>query len=306
MQKTLLTTIIAGSALLVQPLFGDARADVRAYGASLDNSAWRVSEYSPLQCTLEHDIPRYGNVRFSAEASREMNLRLLLDMLRLPDTYGVASIKSVAPHWRPGVASRELGNLELYRQFSSELDKPMAWTILSELEKGMKPTFFYQDWYNQQDQVMVSISAVNFHSRYDDFLNCVAQLLPYSFDDIAFTVLQYHESSDDLTNPSKRRLMQVSEYLRHDQDLELILVDGHTDSYGPFDENETLSLQRAESVKQFLLQAGVSESQIVVSRHGERRHVAGNDTEIERAQNRRVVVQMQRPFNPRLLSAQAD
>lgn len=303
MYKTLLTTsLLAGSIFLAQP----TSADVRAYGASVDDSQWRVSEYSPLQCTLEHDIPRYGNVRFMAEANREMNLRLLLDMLRLPATYDVAAIKSVAPHWRPGIASRELGNMDLYRQFSSELDKPMAWTILTELEKGMQPTFFYQDWHNQHDQVTVSISAVNFHARYDDFLNCVAQLLPYSFDDIAFSVLQYHERTDDLTNPSKRRLLQVSEYLRHDLELELILVDAHTDSYGPFEENETLAMERAESVKQFLLEAGVSEEQILISSHGERRHVAGNETETERMQNRRVVVQMQRPFNPHLLSAQAD
>ena len=307
MYKTLLRTwlsaiLLATSVCLASPAF----ADVRAYGASVDDSQWRVSEYSPLQCTLEHDIPRYGNVRFSAQASREMNLRLLLDMLRLPATYDVAAIKSVAPHWRPGIASRELGDMDLYRQFSSELDKPMAWTLLTELEKGMQPTFFYQDWHNQHDQVMVSISAVNFHSRYDDFLDCIAQLLPYSFEDIAFSVLQYHEWTDELTNPSKRRLLKVSEYLRHDLDLELILVDAHTDSYGPFEENEALSKERAESVKQFLIEAGVSESQILLSSHGERRHVAGNETETERMQNRRVVVQMQRPFNPRLLSAQAD
>lgn len=283
-----------------------AHADVRHYSASMDNSEWRVSEYSPLQCTLEHRIPRYGDVRFQAQASREMNLRMVLDMLRLPDTYDVAAIKSVAPHWRPGVASRELGDLDLYRQFSSELDKPMAWTILTELEKGMKPTFYYEDWHNRHDQVAVSISAVNFHDRYDDFLDCVAQLLPYSFDDISFTVLQYHERTDDLTNPSQRRLMQIGEYLRHDQDIELVLVDAHTDSYGPFEENEALAQRRAESVKNFLLNVGVNENQIRMTAHGERRHAAPNDTELERQTNRRVVVQMQRPFNRSLLSAQSD
>ncbi len=307
MQKTWLSACIGaflGAATV--GLATTADASMRSYGASLDNSEWRVSEYSPLQCTLEHAIPRYGNVRFQAHASREMNLRVQLDMLRLPDTYDIAQIKSVAPHWRPGVSSRELGSMEIYRQFSSELDKAMAWTMLTELEKGMKPTIFYQDWHNKADQISVSISAVNFHSRYEDFLDCVAGLLPYSFDDISFTVLQYHERTDELTNPSKRRLMQVSEFLHHDQDIELVLVDAHTDSYGPYDENETLSLQRAESVKAFLLETGVNESQIRMTSHGERRHAAGNENELERATNRRVVVQMQRPFNPRLLSAKLD
>ncbi|RUO28903.1 hypothetical protein CWE12_11470 [Aliidiomarina sedimenti] len=302
MYKTLLTSLLLTSLIAATP----AQSSVRTYGASLDNSEWRVSEYSPLQCTLEHDIPRYGNVRFVSQASRDMNLRLQLDMLRLPDTYDVASIKSVAPQWRPGVASQELGNLDMYRQFSSELNREMAWTVLTELEKGMMPTFFYRDWHNQRDQVAVSISAVNFHSRYDDFLDCVANLLPYSFEDIAFTVLQYHEQTEDLTNPSKRRLMQIGQYLSHDREIELVLVDAYTDSYGPFEENESLSEQRAEVVKTFLLEHGVNESQIRITAHGERRHAAPNDTELERAQNRRVVLQLQRPFNPNLLSAQAD
>ena len=299
MHKLLLSMTIA----LNVGVITSVHADVRHYSASLDNSEWRVSTRSPLQCTLEHNIPRYGDVSFQAHASRDTNLRMVVEMLRLPDTYDVASIKSVAPHWRPGVASRELGDLDLYRQFSSEVNKPLAWTILTELEKGMQPTIYYSDWHNGHDQVAVAISAVNFHDRYDDFLECVAQLLPYSFEDISFTVLQYHERTDELTNASKRRLMQIGEYLRHDQDIELVLVDAHTDAYGPFEDNETLSMRRAESVKDFLVQAGVNETQIRIGTHGQRRHVAGNQTELERQQNRRVVVQMQRSFNPRLLSS---
>lgn len=283
-----------------------AEASVREYGAGLENSSWRVSEYSPVQCTLEHDIPRYGNVRFVSEADRSMNMRLQLDMMRLPDTYDVASVKSVAPHWRPGVASQSLGDMDMYRQFSSELDKEMAWTILTELEKGMHPTFQYQDWHNRRDRVNVRVSAVNFHDRYDDFLQCVSNLLPYSFEDISFTVLSYQERTEELTNPSKRRLQQISEYLRHDTNIELVLVDAHTDSYGPFEENEALSQRRAEKVKTFLLGHGVQESQIRLSAHGERRQAAGNESELERATNRRVVVQMKRPFNPSLLSSRAD
>lgn len=301
LKKVLTLSLLAGLVL------GQAAdASVRQYGANLDNSSWRVSEYSPLQCTLEHDIPRYGNVRFVSEASRDMNLRLQLDMMRLPDTYDVARVKSVAPHWRPGVASQELGNMDLYRQFSSELDKPMAWTVLTELEKGMKPTFFYEDWHNSRDSVQVSLSAVNFHDRYDDFLHCISNLLPYSFDDISFTVLNYQEYTEQLTNPSKRRLMQISEYLRHDTDIQLVLVDAHTDSYGTYEENEELAERRAQSVKDFLLEHGVGEDQIAVNSHGEMRHAAGNQNELERAKNRRVVIQMKRPFNPSLLSSRAD
>lgn len=306
MHKLLLLSFFVSLLSLGTSAFSAADASIRSYGAGLENSEWRVSEYSPLQCTLEHHIPRYGDVRFVSSASRSTNMRLLMDMRRLPETYSVADIKSVAPHWRPGVASHQVGEMSLYRQYSSELDRRMAWSLLTELEKGMQPTFFYQDWDNPRDQVSVHISAVNFHDRYEDFLDCVANLLPYSFEDIAFTVLQYHASSDELTNASKRKLMQVSEFLRHDSDIQLILIDAHTDSYGPFEDNEVLAQQRAESVKTMLLQTGVEAHQIQLQAHGERRHAAGNNTELERATNRRVIIQMERPFNPHLLSAQSE
>ncbi|RUO40562.1 hypothetical protein CWE15_07405 [Aliidiomarina taiwanensis] len=281
----------------------DAKAAARSYGAVMERSEWRVSEYSPLQCTLEHDIPRYGQVRFESEASRELNMRVVLGMRRLPDTYSEAQVYSVAPSWRTTEAPRKLGTLPLYRQYESELGKEMSWVLLTELEKGMMPLISYADWHNQVDQVQVRISAINFQQRYDDFMDCVSGLLPFGFDDISFTVLNYHEKSTELTNSSKRKLLRVGEYLSHDQNIELVLVAGYTDAYGSYDENQTLSVARAQEVKDFLVERGLDESKISIQGHGEMRHSAGNENELERSQNRRVVVQISRPFDQGLLSS---
>src|SRR5690554_709986 len=280
-----------------------ANAALGSYGAHLERSEWRVSEYSPLQCTLTHDIPRYGEVRFLSEASREMNMRMVLDMRRQPDTYDQAQIYSTAPDWRPGIAPRHLGELALYKQYDSDINKQMSWVLLTELEKGMVPTITYQDWHNANDRVQVKVSAINFPERYEDFLECVSNLLPFGFDDIAFTVLNYQPQEAELTNASKRKLMRVGEYLRHDQDIELVLVVGYSDAYGTRDENQALSEARAEMVKSFLIEQGLSDQQISVRGYGEMRHAAANDTELERAQNRRAVVQISRPFNQELLGS---
>lgn len=298
--KTLLASAM-GLGLMLAHL--PAEGALRSYGAHLERSEWRVSEYSPLQCTLTHDIPRYGEVRFLSEASRELNMRMVLHMRRLPDTYDEAKVYSTAPDWRPGVAPRQLGSLALYRQYDSDLNKQMSWVLLTELEKGMVPTITYQDWHNPNDRVQVRVSAVNFPERYDDFMDCVANLLPFGFEDIAFTVLNYEEQAATLTNASKRKLMRVGEYLRHDQDIELVLIVGYTDAYGTRDDNQALSEARAERVKSFLLEQGLADSQIQIRGHGEMRHVAANDTELERAQNRRAVVQISRPFNQNLLGS---
>lgn len=296
----LLATMVVTMPYLV---VADAYAAARSYGAGFERSEWRVSEYSPLQCTLEHDIPRYGQVRFESEASRELNMRVVLGMRRLPDTYSEAQVYSMAPSWRASQAPRRIGTLPLYRQYDSELGKKMSWVLLTELDKGMMPTISYADWHNEADTVQVSISAVNFHQRYDDFMNCVAGLLPFGFDDIAFTVLNYQEQSTDLTNGSKRKLVRVGEYLSHDKNIELVLLAGYTDAYGSREENQELSVARAQAVKNFLVEQGLEESQISIKGHGEMRHTAGNENELERRQNRRVVVQISRPFDQNLLSS---
>lgn len=73
--------------------------------------------------------------------------------------------------------------------------------MLDELE-GRMPTFQYRDWYRQNRAVRVSLSSVNFRVKYQAFIDCLSGLLPYSFNDIAFSVLTYDKNSDQLSIPS--------------------------------------------------------------------------------------------------------
>jgi OOP family OmpA-OmpF porin len=67
-------------------------------------------------------------------------------------------------------------------------------------------------------------------------------------------------------------------------------VIGHTDSTGPEEYNEQLSLRRATSVKNFLVESGVDSGIIDVSGKGETMPIADNSTREGRAQNRRVEI----------------
>lgn len=71
-----------------------------------------------------------------------------------------------------------------------------------------------------------------------------------------------------------------------------INVIGHTDSVGPEAYNETLSLKRATSVKDFMVSEGVDAGIIDISGEGERNPIASNDTDEGRALNRRVEIQV--------------
>ena len=70
----------------------------------------------------------------------------------------------------------------------------------------------------------------------------------------------------------------------------VIEVAGHTDSVGDASYNQTLSVQRAQSVASYLTGRGVMQQRMIVTGAGETRPIASNDTEAGRAQNRRVEI----------------
>jgi outer membrane protein OmpA-like peptidoglycan-associated protein len=65
-------------------------------------------------------------------------------------------------------------------------------------------------------------------------------------------------------------------------------VEGHTDSVGTDEYNQKLSEQRAASVRDYLVQQGVSTANIAARGFGEAKPVASNDNAAGRQQNRRV------------------
>ena len=67
-------------------------------------------------------------------------------------------------------------------------------------------------------------------------------------------------------------------------------IEGHTDSVGADDYNQALSQRRADSVKSFLVQRGISGARLSASGMGEHRPVAANESASGRQQNRRVEI----------------
>lgn len=69
-------------------------------------------------------------------------------------------------------------------------------------------------------------------------------------------------------------------------------IEGHTDSTGAAAYNEQLSRERAESVKQFLVENGISEDRLTSEGYGESRPIATNNTAAGREENRRVEISL--------------
>jgi outer membrane protein OmpA-like peptidoglycan-associated protein len=279
--------------LLALPMMSSAA--LRQYAAKIETSEWGLSTQNRLQCTLSHGLPGYGTAMFTSMASKQLNMEFELDMLRLPKSYGVAAVYSVPPKWMPGGMQRTIADMTIRKQYNGDLPEQAAWTMLSELEKGYWPTIYYQDWYNEYDTVAVGLNASNFAPPYQRFAECVSNLLPYSFDDIAYTVLTYNFGGVELSKYSQKRLAMIGEYLKEDTNMELVLLDGYTDSYGGRGINKQVSVRRAVEIKDFFSSMGVESTRVAVTGHGERRHVAPNTNEMSRAKNRRVVIRMSKP-----------
>jgi len=88
---------------------------------------------------------------------------------------------------------------------------------------------------------------------------------------------------------AQTRLEEVAKALK-EQEGRSIVVEGHTDSVGNDDANQTLAQKRADAVREFLASRGVAKDQMRSVGVGEARPIADNASPEGRANNRRVEI----------------
>jgi len=101
-------------------------------------------------------------------------------------------------------------------------------------------------------------------------------------------------NSSALRPESRTLLDQLGSNFRQYPDNRIV-VEGHTDSVGSDAFNQKLSEQRAANVADYLIDRGVTASNVIVYGYGEARPKATNDTAEGRQLNRRVEIHIQAP-----------
>lgn len=101
----------------------------------------------------------------------------------------------------------------------------------------------------------------------------------------------FASNSDNIVSSFYGPLNEIAKVLTQYPETK-ILVNGYTDSTGGDAWNQTLSENRAASVKNYLVGQGVSSSRIIATGYGKANPIASNSTEQGKQANRRVEVKI--------------
>lgn len=109
---------------------------------------------------------------------------------------------------------------------------------------------------------------------------------------ILYNIL-FATGSDAVPEKAIPRLMAVSAYLKALGSWKRMIVEGHTDSVGPEEVNQSLSIRRAAAVKNWLVKnLGITGNVVEVVGFGESNPVADNGNFQGRQRNRRVEIRV--------------
>jgi OmpA-OmpF porin, OOP family len=94
-----------------------------------------------------------------------------------------------------------------------------------------------------------------------------------------------------IRSSSNTELKELFDYLSLKTDI-TVEIAGHTDDVGDADDNLLLSQNRANAVKNWLVQRGIDKDRIIAKGYGETKPVASNTTEAGKQKNRRTEVRI--------------
>ena len=106
-------------------------------------------------------------------------------------------------------------------------------------------------------------------------------------DAVVLQNIQFEYNSSALTEDSQTGIQMLAEFLQRNADLKVELA-GHTDNVGSESYNLKLSAERAESVRNALIDKGIDANRLTAKGYGASQPIVPNDTEEHRALNRRT------------------
>ncbi len=270
-------------------------AQAQMYGADITSSEWKVAS-SPFSCNLTHTIPNFGKAVLARKAGAAESF-YLESQGKVVFPGSIAGAETLPPPWRNDLVPVPLGATKVDQGNQPITLAPAQITqLIAQLSAGMNVMYSSQPVAagSSNSAIMrVVVNAKNFASGYKAYQQCIADLIPYTFNQVARTSLNFAEKAEGLTAAQKTELAKVARYMKADTAVVGVFVDGHSDNSGTVEANETMSKQHAEWVSTYLTEQGVAATKITTRWHGDKFFIADNKTATGRAQNRRVTVRLE-------------
>lgn len=118
------------------------------------------------------------------------------------------------------------------------------------------------------------------------------ELIPISAgEEFVFENVFFDFNKYDLKLESQSSLKRLQKFLLENPNVN-ILITGHTDNVGSAGYNQNLSLQRAKSVQDFLVNSGLHSGRVMVEGKGDKEPMVPNTTTENQALNRRITIKI--------------
>lgn len=282
-------------ALFISSIFLTVTLEAQVFSTPVPESRWSVNA-SAFGCQLVHNIEGFGLWKLSHQSSGSETAILVMDKslaakknLHLPATR--YKITTAPPAWKPQQMSEPIGEVTLTKT-DADLVFPASILVkvLATLDKSMPVMLIAQD----RKPLRIQLQPYNFKDAHKKYKSCIAQLIPFTFEQITRNTLYYQAEDKELSTSNKIILDKILRYAKADPSRILsVLIDGHSDAQVDAATSETLSKNHAEWAAAYLKEKGIAADKLVVRAHGDKYPVANNILFKDRAKNRRVTVRLE-------------
>ena len=268
-----------------------AEAHALDFGLAPDRAEWKLRQ-SRLECRLSQPVPLVGEAVFRQQAGESARFELISGQKFAP---GDGLLRAEAPPWREGEPARSLGSFPVAGGHQAVLlGEAMAERLLDVLLEGLMPVIDGLSSRGGAATSRVRLAPVNFRGAYADYRDCQRQLLSTPFSQLSRMRIGFGSGSAEFDDATRARLDQLAEHLALLEDVTAVRIEGHSDDRLGRNESMELSKQRAQGVVDYLASRGVRPELLKMEFHGTFEPVARGRSEGARAQNRRVMLQVDR------------
>lgn len=321
--KVLYPTVQLYGAKLNQSQWVVTSKDVECYITQPIPKLGKVKfSYNPVQqlkFIFEVDHPPARNL---ATKDKRYVQALMTDKYPYPQVG--AKLESIPPDWKPFAIKKMLGYIPfregsepfilphrqrlLAEQHSTETKRkgqknefqvasltadylPEIWPdrLMDELEEGMSIRLTYRDWVDGTQDIITSISPINFAREKVGFEKCISNLPKYNFNNFKQTKLHFTKRQRKLSKKMRTQLQNMVKFIKLDETIKKVMIKSYTDSMGFKRINRGDAKIQAQAIKRYMKKLGMTVP-ITAIGIGEGPFVGSNRSSAGRAQNRRSII----------------